>query len=346
MTDGAAATSPSPRTIVVVSYFRDTSEYPRGGRPSRQGDLYWANIAVNAATLRHVAGPDVEFVVCAGDTPPRRAADVLADAGAQIRAVPFAHRPPDGFARRYVGSLYLLDTLPEIAGEVADEDTVMFVDPDIVWARHPGPLVEEIRRGGIVGYELRVPPTLPMCELTRDQQGQIFGEVTGRRVTEPPTHFGGEFYGILGRELPGLLPRLDEWWAATLRRHERGQPHFNVEEHVFNALMWERGEQCGRADPYLQRVRTLPHPLSTRDRVHDDLVAWHLPYEKDRGFPRTLRHLAAGRPVPAPGPGYQRWLRRRMGVEPTPARWAVDRARQVAWWLRRRQSGPGTPYGL
>lgn len=332
----------------MVSYFADGSHYPRSGRRDRQGDVYWANIAVNAATLRHVS-PGAEFVVFAGDDPPDRAAEVLAGAGADIRHLDFAHRPPDDFYIRYVGSLYLLDALLSVVQEAGPDDVVLFVDPDIVWALPLDRVIEEVRRGGIVAYDLRVPDFVPMCDLTRREQGDVLAEMDGRgpaRTEEALTHFGGEFYGMLGSELPAFTDEVLAVWDQTVRRYEVGLPHFNVEEHLVNAVLWQRGEQSGRANAFVERIRTLPAPFGTRERLHPELVAWHLPLEKHRGFLTVLRHLAARRPLPADTDDYHRWLSRRMGLVPTPARLVADRARQVSWKLTRRTAGATALHGL
>ena len=92
--------------------------------------------------------------------------------------------------------------------------------------------------------------------------------------------------------LAEVVPQVEELWAATLARYAAGQPHYTVEEHVLNAVLWRRGEQHDRAGAFIQRVRTLPPPYGTRERVHPGLVAWHLPMEKDAGFLRVHRHLA------------------------------------------------------
>lgn len=335
---------------MVVSYFADDSVYPRSGRRSKQRETYWANIAVNATTLRHVGGPDVEFVVFAGDHPSPGAAELLDAAGAEVRQVAFGHRPPLGFYHRYAGTFYVLDAMTALATEVAPGDVLLFVDPDIVWANPLGPLLAEVREGGIVAYELEVPDSVPLVDLTRRQQSDILVEMTGAgpaRDQPALTHFGGEFYGMLGSELVTLLPAVEQLWEETLRRHERREPHHNLEEHVLNAAMWGRGEVSGRANALLQRVRTLPAPFGTRDRARSDLVLWHLPLEKDKGFLRVFRELADGRSMPPVGPTYQRWLGQRVGIRPTGGRWLADRARQAKWLLggRSRVTNP-TNYGL
>ncbi len=348
VTPDARATPATGRVLVVVSYVRDRSNYPpsRAGPAERRGDVYWANIAVNAATLAHVA-PDVEFLACAGDTPPPRAASVLAAAGGRVRQVPFDHEPPDGFYRSYGGSLFLLDSMAALAPELADDDVVLFVDPDIVWARDPAPLVDEVRRGGVVAYDVQVPPDATVCEISRTELATITTEITGRAATLPvPVYFGGEFYGMRGRELREVVEEAAVLWDATLERFTEGRRHYHVEEHLMNGLLWLRGERAGRANPHLQRIRTLPPPFGTRERMAPGLVAWHLPYEKDRGIPRLLRRLDAGRAMPPPGRRYEQWLRRAMGVEPVGGRWIADVARRVKWRLTGLRPDERTALGL
>lgn len=347
MRDRLAASN--PRVVVVVSYFRDDPAHlpSRAGTGADHGEAYWANIAVNAATLRHVGGDGVEFVACAGDTPTAAAARVLAAAGGRVQHVPFDHRPPEGFYGRYGASLYVLDTMAALSAQVADDDVVMFVDPDIVWIGSPRPLVDEVRRGGVVAYDLRVPPDAPVCDLDREDLGRITGEITGEVTDGPaPTYFGGEFYGMRGEELSGVVTEAEALWDATLARFMQGRPHYHVEEHLMNGLLWRRDEQDGRANPHLQRIRTLPPPFGTRERMDPALVALHLPYEKDRGIPRLLHGLDRGQVLPPPGPAYERWLRRAMGIEPVGARRIADVARQVRWRVTGQRPNQRTSLGL
>lgn len=321
-----------PRVVAVVSYFREASEHPRSGPAGRRDDTYWTCIAANAATMRHVADTPLEFVVCAGSEPPPALRPVLDAAGVRVRTVPFDHRPPDGFYDRYLGSLYLLDALHDAASWVRPDDVVMFIDPDIVWGGRYGPLVEEIQAGGVVAYELVVDELLPMCDLNRREQAAILEELTGDDLGGiVPRHFGGEFYGMAGAEVPTFAAEVEAVWQEMLRRHAAGRPHHNSEEHLINAVLWQRSERASRAHPHLQRIRTLPGVWGTRERMHDELIAWHLPIEKEVGFPNLVAHLAAGRPLPPPGPGYHRWLRRMMGVEPVGTRRVADVARRIKW---------------
>ena len=340
------ADRPGGRTLVVISYFTDdASRYPRSGRPEDRHDIYWSNIATCAATLRHVDRDRTDLAVFAGDTPPARPAMVLADAQVEVRHLDFARRPPRDFYHRYVGSLYVLDVMAALVDEVASHDVLLFVDPDVVWMAPLDPLVEEVRQGGVVAYQLPVPDDVPLCHLTRREQGVLLAEMTGRGPDDGAyPHFGGELYGMLGAELAAIVPELELLWAATLQRYKQGLRHFNVEEHLMNAVLWARGEHEGRANRYIQRIVTAPPPRGSRERAVPGLVAWHLPIEKDRGLLRVLRRVASGRALPPAGPRYERWLAHRTGVRPTPARWLTDRARQVKWATIDRRGRP--TYGI
>lgn len=322
------------RVVAIVAYSGDRSPHPRSVQPEKLEDAYWTCIAANAATMRHVATTELDFVVCARSGPPPALADLLGSLGVRTRFVPFDHGQSEDFYHRYLGSLYLLDAIADASAWVQPDDVVIFVDPDVVWGASYDPLVADIRSGGVVGYELEVDVDLPLCHLTRLELADLIAELDGSDLGgQVPPYFGGEFYGLLGSELKVFAEEVEEVWKVTLDRYERGLVHFNSEEHVINAVMWQRGERSSRAKPYVQRIRTLPGVFGTRERMHDGLVAWHLPLEKEQGFPQLVRHLLAGRPLPAPGPAYHRWLRRRMGVEPVGMRRVVDAVRPLKWRL-------------
>jgi hypothetical protein len=335
--------------LVVISYFADDSEYPRAGEREHRAMTYWSNIAAGMATLRHVGDPAIEAIVFAGDDPPPGPAAVLDRLGVEIRHHPFDHRPPPGFYTRYAGTLYLLDSMTALAEEVAPEDVVLFVDPDVVWVTSLDPLVAEVRGGGVVAYDLLVPETVPLCDHTRRQQTEILVDMLGHGPgpEEPAiTHFGGELYGVLGAELVTLVPAVEDLWKQNLERVEQCLPHHHLEEHVLNVALWCRGEQEGRANRYIQRIRTLPRPFGTRERADQPLVAWHVPMEKKTGLRAVYEHLARGRDLPPVGPAYERWLAARTGVRPAGRRWVADRLRQAKWVLTGKAFG-GTPnHGL
>lgn len=333
---------------VVVSYHRDGLRYPRAGNEAEQDLVYWRNIAVNAATFRHVAGPHARFVVCSRDAPPARVAAVLDPLGVDVRHPVFAHGPPEGFYDRYAGSLYVFDAMAMLATESADDDVVAFVDPDVVWVDHPERLFTEARRGGIVALDLDIPAELELFEHSRIGQTALLRSIVGDEVAldAPIRHFGGELYAMTGATLRATWPVIDRVWAATLAAHHAGTAHYNTEEHVMNAVLTLIGETTDRAGAHLQRIRTLPDPMGSRARAIPGLAAWHLPIEKDKGILDVFDHLATGGRLAPVGPDHVRWMARRVGVAPRGVRWLADRIRQVRWAVARTRRGPTARYGV
>ncbi|MTV24573.1 hypothetical protein FTX61_03950 [Nitriliruptoraceae bacterium ZYF776] len=319
--------------VVVVSYFRDGSRYPRAGPAARQDAVYWANIAVHAATLRHVGADDVRIEVHRGNDPTPPAAALLEAAGVHLVRTPFAHQPPDGFFVRFAGSLYLLDTMADLAHRAHDDTVVLFVDPDVVWVAPPDGLVAAVREHGTIAYDLGVPPDVRSGGLTPREEAAMYAELTGRVAPDPPVHFGGECYGVLGADLRRLVATAAPLWDAALDRHDRGLPHHNVEEHVLDAALWQLGVTRGRVNDHLERIMTLPLPFGSRQRYRPELAAWHLPSEKTLGLRRVFDHLVAGRPLPPVDDGYHAWLRRRVGIDRTPIHAWRDLTRTVKWTL-------------
>lgn len=111
-----------------------------------------------------------------------------------------------------------------------------------------------------------------------------------------------------------------------------------------NAVLWARGEQDGRANRFIERIITAPPPRGSRERARPELVAWHLPIEKDRGLMRIFRRITSSRPLPPPGPRFRRWAAHRVGIRPTPGRWLTDRARKLYWATFDRRDTP--TYGI
>lgn len=333
----SASEAPKPPSVdVVVSFVLDKSYYPRGGPERRRQLTYWRNIAVNAATLRHVAPRDtVRFRVATNSEPPPRVARVLEDNGATLFHPPFDHEPPRDLYGKFAGSLYVLDTMAWYASNVTDDRIVLFVDPDIVWLRDPTSVAARVHgTDGVMAYDVGYAPDYPCHGLTRRDLAAICRELDPARPIPndpPPPYFGGEFYGVDARRVPSLAEAASRVWAAALDRHRRGLTTFRTEEHVLSAVLWWDGVAAGVANEFIRRIWTLPAPFGDRDPARDHaLVAWHLPVEKTVGLPAVARHLERGRALPE---DVVPWLARRLGLHSHPGRWPREAALKTKWAL-------------
>ncbi|WJS89637.1 hypothetical protein [Microbacterium testaceum] len=96
-------------------------------------------------------------------------------------------------------------------------------------------------------------------------------------------HYGGEFYGIPQSSKDHIMDRVDQAWLYSLDLWKRGRPHFTTEEHILNFALADA--PVTPADTFVRRIWTA-HSFRTVSGDEHDLLLWHLPAEKDRGFRR------------------------------------------------------------
>lgn len=97
----------------------------------------------------------------------------------------------------------------------------------------------------------------------------------------PPEHFGGEVYVFRSETIAPVLARAEDAFRVAVQR--QGRPKFTTEEHLFNHAL--RRSNVSRLDDRVRRIWTAPR-LRELGPAPEQLVMWHLPAEKDRGFPR------------------------------------------------------------
>lgn len=265
----------SHMTTVAIPFVRiDASQNPnlviRGGRDP--AEPYFKSMTVAFASLRRW-NPDATLEFISNAEPPAVYQDHFDRLGVQTRIVPFGHRPPEGFARRFTASLYLLDAL----GSLSAEETLI-VDPDVLCVRPLGRMLEQVN-GRVGALRMDFPDYEDINGITRVQAGELHGALG--EPADSPEHFGGEAYVIPRRHLPAILERSENAWDLTLKRHSAGQIKFMTEEHVLSYAV--RGLPLQTLNEHVRRIWTT-HRYRRVNGKESSLTLWHLPAEKDRGF--------------------------------------------------------------
>lgn len=308
------------KVVVAVAYWRDQGRYPRADLSKRQGDVYLHNTATMIGTWRRVASlDDVSFVLCTNVVPTGEVGDQLDRLGVRRWEVPFDSRPPEGYYDRFSASTYSLDVLRAFADQLGPSDVLLLVDPDVVWVRDPAPLVDQVRRAGLVVKEIRYPPDHEDLGLTPVELTDLVAEMSGHAPAGLVRRVGGELVGATKAELDRWVSACDEAWAASVRRFEHGQqPRLNTEEHVFSYALEVLGyppEECNTE--LLRRVWTRPGRLRNVRGDELDYVAWHALAEKGWGLWGLFDDMVAGEGAFAPGiddDRYRHELATRLGV--------------------------------
>jgi hypothetical protein len=260
------------------------------------------------------------------------------DCDAELLVRPF-DAPVVPIGRNFTGALYLVQAMREIAPRVAEDDVVLFLDPDCLVTGSVDPIVELARRRGAAAYPLDLPPDGEMQSLTRLQARILHEELDGEPA-ELPVYYGGECYAFTGSALPQIAAaagRADEMARRAARLGE--EVRFRSQEHFLNYALARHG-QVGDLSPWVRRIWTgWQHRNVTGDEVDGTLVVWHLPGEKGLGFPNVRRELHPGSWFWTATPAeFRRRAARAFGVVPTPTRRAGDIARR-SWAFARRVSG-------
>jgi len=81
-----------------------------------------------------------------------------------------------------------------------------------------------------------------------------------------------------------IAPLARQAYEVTLSHHRRGMKKFNEEAHLLSYVYPFAGYPTDRAKPYVKRIWTNRDNFSNVDGTESQLVLWHLPAEKKRGF--------------------------------------------------------------
>jgi len=247
---------------------------PAEQNPNTSGrglDTYLVSSFVTLASLRRWnPNLDLRFVTTEGPEPVWRAR--LEGIGVEVEHVPFEHRPPEGFAKTFLGSLYLLDVLAKV-----DADYLIVIDPDVFCVGSLGDIARE--SGSVRALNIPSPREKKINGLSPMEADDIHLSLGESR--EVNFHFGGEFYGIPRGLREQIMARVDHAWSITLNRWEQGLTYFTTEEHVLNFALAKT--PVDSADDVIQRIWTA-HSFRTVSGRERNLLLWHLPAEKERGF--------------------------------------------------------------
>lgn len=234
-------------------------------------DTYMASSVVTLASLRRW-NPSLDLRFVTTELPDPRWSDDFRRISVSLELVPFDHRPPEGFTQKFLGSLYLLDILKNV-----EADFLYIVDPDVLCIRPLAPLLNS--QAGPLVLDIKPPREKPINGLSPQDADQIHAALGEPRVVD--YHYGGEFYGLPQEIRERLSERVEAAWMSTLDRWRDGLTYFTTEEHILNFAL--AGFEARDASGIVRRIWTA-RGYRTVTGGERELMLWHLPAEKERGF--------------------------------------------------------------
>jgi len=248
----------------------------------RAAAAYYRAIVITFSSIRRW-NPDADLKLVSDVDPPPPFDRQLADLDVHVLLTPFDHRPPEGFWPIFNASLYTIDALRALADDGSVKDAVLLLDPDILCTGNLGPVVDAIAPDTWVVYPL----VGSYAEKTQGLEVAHTAELhqlLDDTLVGPPEYYGGELYGFRPETAGPVLDRAEAAWQLAFKNWKEQRPHFVTEEHLLNYAL--RRAKLADASPYIRRIWTAPvHRTVAGDEL--TLLLWHLPAEKDRGFPRS-----------------------------------------------------------
>jgi hypothetical protein len=118
---------------------------------------------------------------------------------------------------------------------------------------------------------------------------QISNEITEGFPALEFIYSGGEFVCCLGSEIVKIAGLARGAYNTSLERHRKGLKKFNEEAHLLSYVYHVLGYKNGSANKYVKRIWTNRTVYSNVNGYENDLMLWHLPAEKKRGFVEVFR---------------------------------------------------------
>lgn len=266
------------RVHVVIPFAQvsvDQNPNSRSKTDEQQQAAYARAAAVTLASLRRW-NPELELDWVSNAPVHPLLQPVLERVGATHSTPDFRHRPPAGFMETFAGCLYLLDVM---AGY--DDAPALYLDPDVVCV---APLDELVAAGrDRVGA---LPFHYPRDEKVNGVDTNLAARLTpelapGRMFTN---FVGGEALWVPAGHGKALREELERAWEQSLAQHARGEAHYSTEEHFLSHAL--SGADSMSLAPFVSRVWTTSRYRTVNGR-EGSLALWHLPSEKDTGFPKA-----------------------------------------------------------
>jgi hypothetical protein len=321
---------------------------------SPPGEHIWHNLAASTSALRIQEyywrcifllfessarlDPADRRILFVNRRPPRQIDGIDLDALLQQYAIEVVELPtitksPPDYYGGWNTQFIVLDVLDWLARHTDPSDAVLVLDGDVVLNRPIGDTVaRDLRNHPALLYTIDYPLDYVINGLTRGELLEIARELDPSFPAAEFLYSGGEFVCCRGSELERLARSARRAFEACLARHARGLKKLNEEAHLLSFVYQELGYVSHTANRYIKRIWTDRSVYSNVVGSEGELLLWHLPAEKKRGFVRLFRTY--GR-TPR---GYEldlRGLPERLGVVETPLRWARSRIARAARGGRR-----------
>jgi hypothetical protein len=209
--------------------------------------------------------------------------------GATVLVAENTHRVPAGFHGQWQNQFFVLDCLRALSEQASSDESVALLDSDCLVTRALDGLDDVVLRHGRAFYPVPFPADAVVNGLSRSDLADLARQLHPGADVDEVAYLGGEFFAFRGDLLKGDIDRLDEAFAWTLDRADRGLVHPKEEAQLISVALARHltGEEL--VTRTVRRIWTQPWQLRNAGPADRDLPIWHVPAEKRTGLRRVHR---------------------------------------------------------
>lgn len=253
-------------------------------------DVYWNNISVFYSSGFRT-NPDFKYLLFTNANPPEKCSGILRKGDVEVINLPYTFKPRKGYWGGWQTSFYILDVLEYLSRTIGEDDTVIILDIDIVITRSLERLVQLLKTDGYLGYDTGFPAEWKSNNVSRNDLKNLYEEINGAKDNEVPVYFGGEIYGVHGKDrLLTYYQTAKDMFNISTTKWEQRDVKFNTEEHLFSCVLWKLGLKNGNANSHIKRMWTRARYRNIK-RSDIDFSIWHVPAEKAYGMMKLSKEV-------------------------------------------------------
>mgnify|MGYP002398947360 CR=1 FL=1 len=187
----------------------------------------------------------------------------------------------------------IIDILEKLQSIVENDDAVMVLDSDVVFNRSIDHAFEVLLKNEqAMLYDINYRHNYKINGLTRLELLGVSRALNDNFPADDFIYSGGEFVCCIGSQIIKIAELARETYNKCLIRHEHGLDKFNEEAQLLSYVYHVLGYKNGTANEYIARIWTDRTIYTNINGSEKDLMLWHLPAEKKRGFVEVFNTYA------------------------------------------------------
>ena len=201
-------------------------------------------------------------------------------------------RPPADYYGAWNTQFIVLDVIDWLASHLEGNEAVLCLDSDCVFNKPlNAQFLQKLAEKKALLYSLDYASDHKINGLDRNDLMRLSREYDPVNELEEFVYSGGEFFCVMADQLAHIGRLARQAYDQSLQRHDGGLDKFHEEAHLLSYVYHCMGYETHTANSSIKRIWTERKVFSNVDGREDDLMIWHLPAEKKRGFVKMFRRL-------------------------------------------------------